>query len=259
MQKNEMKAKLLRGQPVVGVFSNVQAPNAIEIVGILGMDYVIVDAEHTAVTPETAEHLFRAAELRHITPLTRIGENTQQVIQKFMDAGSMGVLMPLINTAEDAKRVVDGVKYPPMGKRGLAATRSAEWALTQPFADYVRQANQETLIAVQIETRQAIENFDQIVRVEGVDAIFFGPTDLSSAFGLHGQIRHPEVVETIQRLGVATIAAGKIAATLAPTIEDYKRYREMGFLWFTTGVAQLLARGVREFVGEVKEYEKGRG
>lgn len=254
-----MKAKLLRGEPVVGLFSNIQVPTAVEIVAILGVDYIIVDAEHTAVTPETAENLYRAAEIRGITPITRIGENSQQVIQKYMEAGSMGVLMPLINTAEDAKRVVDSVKYPPMGKRGLAASRAEEWALSMPFADYVKMANEETLIAIQIETRDAIKNFDAIVRVEGVDVIFFGPTDLSSAFNLHGQIRHPEVVSTIERLGKATIAAGKIAATLAPTLEDYKRYREMGFLWFTSGVAQMLARGTREFLSEIREYEKGRG
>ena len=130
MRKNEMKAKLKAGEPVIGVFHNIQVPSAVEILGLVGLDFVIIDAEHTSVTPETAENLYRAAELRGMSTTTRIGENTQQVIQKFLDAGSQGVVIPMVNTREDAQRVVDASKYPPIGKRGLAGSRSANWNIT---------------------------------------------------------------------------------------------------------------------------------
>ena len=123
MNNNIMKEKLRSGKNVVGLFQNVINPNITEIMGLLGFDFVIVDGEHTTFNPNLAEEHFRAAELRNISSVTRIGQNDQQVIQKFLDAGSQGVLMPLINNKSDALEVVDSVKYPPIGKRGMASGR----------------------------------------------------------------------------------------------------------------------------------------
>lgn len=259
MRKNIMKEKLKAGEPVVGVFNNIQVPTAVEILGLLGMDFVIVDAEHTSVTPETAENLYRAAELRGLSTVTRIGENSQQVIQKFLDAGSQGVLIPLVNTRSDAQRVVDSVKYPPIGKRGLAGSRAAQWGLAGDTAEYVRAANEETLVAVQVETTEAVQNFKDIVSLPHIDVIFFGPADISSSMGFPGQTRHPQVLALIERLGKETLAAGKAAGTIARDVNDYRYWRERGFQWLCTGTSALLARGIQGFLGEIRQYEKGRG
>jgi 4-hydroxy-2-oxoheptanedioate aldolase len=257
VRKNPVKAKLKRGEPVIGILNNIQHPVVIEVLALAGIDFVILDGEHTTLSPETAEHMYRACELRGIIPITRIGENTQQVIQKFMDAGSMGVFMPLINNKEEAARVVASVKYPPIGRRGLAGSRAADFGMGMPLGDYVRMANEETLITIQIETRDSFKNFSEIISLEQVDAVFFGPNDISTSLGYPGQARHPEVLELIERLGKEAIAAGKAAATISRNIEDYKYWRERGFLWFSTGPSQLLARGTEEYLAEIADYEKG--
>lgn len=256
MDTNWMKAKLRRGEVVIGALNNLQVPALIELLGLIELDYVIIDAEHTAITAESAEELYRAAELRHLPAITRVGENSPQVVQKFMDAGSLGVMMPMVSTPAEVQQIVDAVKYPPLGKRGLAATRASSWYQTASPADYVRIANDETFVAIQIETRDAIDNFDAIIDHDQVDAVFFGPSDISAALGVHGQLRHPDVVRTIERLGKRAMVRGKVAGTLAPEGEDYARYRGMGFLWFASTIHHLVLRGVRSYVGELRDQDR---
>jgi 4-hydroxy-2-oxoheptanedioate aldolase len=258
VQKNRIKERIRRGEAAVGAFCNIPSPTVVEMVGLLGLDFVILDGEHTTMGPETAENLYRAAELRGLTAITRVGENTPQVIQKFMDAGSMGVLMPLVSTKEEAQRVVNAVKYPPLGKRGLAGVRAASFGFAGPLGDYVKTANEETLVAVQVETLEGVKNYKDILSVENIDVVFFGPSDLSSSMGYPGQTRHPEVLALIERLGREAMAAGKAAGTIARDLEDYKRWRERGFQFLCTGVANFLARGLQEHLQEIRDYEKSR-
>ena len=256
MRENVLKRKLKAGEPVVGVFNDVHAPSVVEVLGLLGMDFAIMDAEHSALMPDTAENLYRAAELRGLSTVTRIGENSPQVIQKYIDAGSQGVLVPMVNTAEQGRSVVDAVKYPPLGKRGLAGPRAADYGLGLPTADYVRRANEETLVALQIETMEAVENFEEIAALEHVDVLFFGPSDLSSSLGYAGQTRHPEVLELIERLTERTLALGKASGTIARDIDDYAYWRERGVQWLASGTNGMLARGVRGFLDDIRGFEE---
>ena len=257
MRKNRMKERLKAGEVVVGAFNTLHAPAVLEILGLVGLDFVIVDAEHSPVTPETAENLYRAAELRDLSLVTRIGENSQQVIQKFLDAGSPGVLIPLVNTRGEAQSVVDAVKYPPVGKRGLAGTRSAEWGLTSSMADYVKEANQETLVAVQVETLESVKNFDEIASLDHIDVIFFGPSDISSSLGYPGELRHPEVLSLIERLGKETVKAGKAAGTIARDGSECKYWKDRGFQWLCTGVSGFLTQGTRSYLKDANANDGG--
>ena len=232
MNKNLMKEKLNSGQNVIGLFQNVINPNITEIMGLLGFDFVIVDGEHTTFNPNLAEEHFRAAELRDISSVTRIGQNDQQVIQKFLDAGSQGVLMPLINNKTDAKSVVDSVKYPPVGKRGLASGRGSAYGIPQSVKEHVDSSNKETLVAIQIETTEAMENVDAISSIDEVDVLFFGPSDISSSFGIHGQINDPKVRDTISDLSKIAIGNGKACGTLARGADDFNFYKAAGFKWY---------------------------
>ncbi len=259
MRKNRMKEKLKAGEAVIGVFNNLQAPSVVEIMAIMGMDFVIVDAEHTSITPETAENLYRAAEVRDITPVTRIGENSQQVIQKFLDAGSQGVLIPMVNTGADARRVVDATKYPPVGKRGLAGTRSASWGLVGSTAEYVKQANEEMLVAVQVETLQAVEGYKDILAVDEIDVLFFGPADISSSMGYPGQAKHPEVLSLIDKLNEQALAAGKATGTIARDLDDFIYFRQRGFQWLCSGTSNMLAAGAQHYAGRIKEWISSQG
>ena len=252
MNKNLMKEKLNSGQNVIGLFQNDINPNITEIMGLLGFDFVIVDGEHTTFNPNLAEEHFRAAELRDISSVTRIGQNDQQVIQKFLDAGSQGVLMPLINNKTDAKSVVDSVKYPPVGKRGLASGRGSAYGIPQSVKEHVDSSNKETLVAIQIETTEAMENVDAISSIDEVDVLFFGPSDISSSFGIHGQINDPKVRDTISDLSKIAIGNGKACGTIARGADDFKFYKEAGFQWFCSGVTNMLQSGMKDYLSELK-------
>ncbi len=134
MINNPMKAKMQAGQPVVGVFVSIESPTTVELLGLSGVDFVMLDGEHNPIEPSAAANMFRAAEAIGVPALARIGENTQQSIAKFMDAGCLGVMTPMVNSGDEAKRVVDSVKYPPLGKRGLAPVRANRFGLDGPWA-----------------------------------------------------------------------------------------------------------------------------
>ena len=141
----------------------------------------------------------------------------------------------------------------------MAGSRAADWGLGLDFAQYVKEANEETLVAVQVETLEAIDNIDEILQVEHVDVVFFGPADISSCLGLHGQISHPKVVSLIESLGEKARAAGKAVGTIARGAEDYAYYRERGFQWLCTGTSSLLAAGIQQYLGAIRQYEESRG
>ena len=137
MRKNTLKEKLLQNKTVLGAFVSTPSPSTVEMLGWLGMDYVVIDCEHSVTDYETAENMVRAAELSNITAIVRAGLNLQQNIQRYLDAGVQGVLIPLINNSDDAKSVVNSCKYPPIGKRGLFSTsRTGKYGIT-PIVDHV--------------------------------------------------------------------------------------------------------------------------
>jgi len=252
-RKNLMKERLRNGETLVGAFSTIHSPALVELLGLLGMDFVIVDGEHSSLTPETAEQLYRAAELRNLACVTRIGENHPQVIQKFLESGALNVMIPLVNSKEDAQRVVHAVKYPPLGKRGLAASRASDWGLLPGgLAEQVRVSNEETFIIIQVETLDAVKNYHEVLSVEHVDLVFFGPSDLSSVLGVPGQTTHPQVISLIENLGQQALAVGKAVGTIARTGEEYRHWRERGFRWLCTGVNHLFANGVQSFLKSTK-------
>jgi len=252
MRPNRMKRRILNGETLVGAFVNVPHPELVEILGLVGMDFVILDGEHTGLTAESAGELIRAAELNGVTPIARVGHNHPQEIQKFLESGAQGVLIPLVNTGEDAQRVVDAVKYPPVGKRGLAPTRTSQWGLGEGgIAQHVEDANRETFIGVQIETHEAVDRFEEIAGTDHVDLIFFGPSDLSTALGLPGQTQHPDVVRIIERLAQHTHEAGKAVGTIAQNGEAARRWRANGIQWLCTGASHLLADGARRYLDDV--------
>ena len=253
MYRNVVKEKLKRGETVAGLFCNIPSPMVVEILGYAGFDFVIIDAEHGIADYETAEHMIRATEVSNTIPIARIGLNLQQHILRFLDAGAMGVQIPLINTREEALNVVKSTKYPPVGERGLAPTRASQFGLTMPLGDYVKMANQEVLVVIQIETLQAVDNLKDILTVDQVDVVFFGPTDLSSSLGIPGDIANPRVVELIERCGKHVTAAGKAAGVLARDPQDFREWRARGFQYICTNASSMLSRAASNFVSQIEK------
>jgi len=258
MINNTMKTKMQAGEPVIGVFVSIESPTTVELLALGGVDFVVVDSEHNPIMPNEAANMYRAAEALNVPALTRIGENSQQVISKFMYAGSTGVMMPMINTGDDAKRLVSYTKYPPVGRRGLASVRANHYAMAETLADYCVAANEAMCVIAQIETLEGIENADEIIATEGVDVVFLGPTDLSVAPVVHGQGKHEKVLTVIEDLTKKIVAAGKVSGTIARTPEDYGYWRDRGMGFFLTGANALLGAATSAYVQGVRAVEEGR-
>ncbi len=252
MIPNRMKRKLLAGEPAFGVSVMFPSPHVVDIVGRLGFDWVLIDCEHGSISLESVELMVMAAESAGVTPIARPPVNSFEAIGQLMDRGVMGVQVPHVNTAEDARRAVQSVKYHPLGERGLAAgVRAASYGYGMSMSEYAELSNRETLVCVQIEEGEAVRNVDEIVQVDDVDVFFVGPSDLSQSLGFPGRPDTPvvrdamdSVFETVSNTGKASGSAGNADAT--------KRYLSQGVTYLYTHLTALLSSGSEAFLGEVK-------
>jgi len=213
--KNLVKAKLKAGQPSVGTWVTIGHPDMTMQLADLGFDWLVCDMEHSPYGVETFHHMVQATlyNREECMPMARIPWNDLIWVKKALDAGATGLVVPRIESAEEAKRLVSYVKYPPMGERG-AGPRLA--AFRDP--DYFETANAETLVVVMIETVKGIENLDAIFSVDGVDACFVGPNDLTIDMGIRGQTESPRFIGALDR-----IVDGAKAHGVAPGMHCYSR------------------------------------
>lgn len=218
MRENTVKTKLDRGDPVFGIIAPNRDPTLAETIGWLGFDFYMIDGEHGPATPSEVEDIVRACEHTDVTPLARVRGVDAKLILQFMDAGVMGVMMPGIQTADDVQALVDAIKYPPVGTRGLGPARAADYMLgPMSQEEYVHTANEETLILPQIEDIQAVENLDALLDVEGIDGFIIGPRDLAMSMGYVDGPDHEEVQSVIDDVFDRVLGAGKVLGTTAGT------------------------------------------
>jgi 2-dehydro-3-deoxyglucarate aldolase len=184
-------------------------PSIAEILAMAGYDWVVVETEHTAIDVSEVLRLIIAIEQRGSVPLVRLAWNDPIQAKAVLDSGAAGVLVPMVNTKADAELAVSMTKYPPLGSRGVGLARAQGYGAR--FDEYVRDANADTLLIVQIEHKDAVANIEAILSVPGIDGTFIGPYDLSSSMGLSGQLTHPDVVAAKQRVLSATLARGLTA------------------------------------------------
>ena len=247
MKTNRMKAKLLAGTPALGASVMIPSPQLVEMMGHAGFDWVLIDCEHGTISLETVELMVMAAEAAGITPIARPAQNTPGHILQLMDRGVMGVQVPHVNTAEDARRAIAAVKYHPLGDRGLAVgTRSSEYGFAGSMAEYTAAANRETLVCVQLEDAEAIRNADEIIAVDGIDVFFIGPSDLSQSMGHPGNPKAPEVAAAITATLAKIVAAKKIPG-LPATHDNVQNILQQGARYIYTHVPKLLGRASEEF------------
>lgn len=245
MKTNRMKAKLLAGEPVFGVSVMIPSPQLVEMLGGFGFDWVLLDCEHGTLTLESVELMAMAAEASGMTAIARPATRSAEHILQVLDRGVMGVQVPHVNTTAQAREVVHAVKYHPEGRRGLAAgTRAAAYDAHGSMADYVREANAQTLIAIQIEEREAIENLDELLAVEGIDVFFIGPSDLSQSMGHPGNPRAAPVAAAINESFERIVAAGCIPGTPA-TAESVAGVLKQGVRYIYTHVPRLIAASAK--------------
>lgn len=250
MFKNEMKAKLKKGEAVFGTFFNSYSPDIAEIIGAAGVDFIVIDCEHGPGSPEGIVDCIRASEARGMTPIVRVTEDTRTGILRYLDIGAHGILVPQLKSVEQAKEVVRSSKYAPEGMRGMAVPRASTWGLDGH--DYTKMANEETFISVQCENVECLENIEEIAKVEGIDMIFLGPYDMSQALGIPGQIKHEKMLEAEKRILNAAKSAGIAAGIFVGSVEAAKQSREEGWDFLLTSmdiqtVGQVYSERVKEF------------
>lgn len=190
-----MKKRLQAGEKLIGTWSEGSSPTNIEVMGLAGFDFVIIDNEHNCHSNPDMLHLLRAAEVRHIAPIIRVpGADYEDHIKKALDAGASGIMVPNVRTKEDAEKVVRFSKYAPLGRRGCCAyLRHNYYGLRHGTVDVYSKSNDEVLSILLIENTEAVKNIDEIFSVEGIDAAFIGPLDMAVDMGVTGRMDDPEL------------------------------------------------------------------
>ncbi len=223
-----IREKLRSGGYSIGSWIQIPHPSIAEIMGQAGYDWVAVDMEHGAISAHQLPDLFRALELGNTLPLARLAQGYIKDCKQALDAGAGGVIVPMVESAEQLKSVRDAVRWPPAGKRGVAFSRANLFG--KHFDSYMDEAQQPLLIAM-IEHINAIENLDAILQVEGLDAILIGPYDLSASMGLTAQFEHPDFVTAMAKIKAVSdrfmIPCGVHVVT--PSIEEMNEKLSEGY------------------------------
>lgn len=209
-RENTVKISIRAQRRVLNAWCSIPSSYVAEVVAGLGFDSVTIDLQHGAIDYAAAFQMLQAISTSSAMPMVRVPWNDPAMLMKLLDAGAMGVICPMINTAEEARAFVGACRYPPMGFRSMGPNRAVQYS----GADYWRYANAQVLLLAMIETRQGVENLEAILSVEGLDGVYVGPADLSMAYGAAPSMRpaDAEVVAAIDQVRRATMARNMVAA-----------------------------------------------
>ena len=230
-----LKERFARTDPVVGNWLSIGHPSVAELTAKLGFDFAMIDLEHTTTSLETVQGMVHAIEAVDgpTEPLVRIPDDDPVSVKRVLDTGVAGVMVPMIDSVAEAESLVDSATYPPEGTRGIAGSRAAGYGIE--FEEYVANANDETTIVAQIETEAGLESVEEIAAVDGIDAIFAGPADLSGSLGVFGEWESDRLTDAMERIAAAAAAEGKLAGTLAVRHEDIELRANQGFEFIIAG------------------------
>ncbi|MCA9400632.1 MAG: 2,4-dihydroxyhept-2-ene-1,7-dioic acid aldolase [Candidatus Omnitrophica bacterium] len=202
MRTNPLKAKLKKRELSIGSWITIGNEIVAEAMASQDFDWLVVDMEHSAIELPQAQNLIRVIDLKGKVPLVRVGENNPNIIKRVMDAGAYGVIVPMVNSKDEAMRAVQSVKYPPKGKRGVGLARAQGHGVG--FEEYKEWVAKESVVIVQIEHIDAVQNLEDILSVEGVDGFMVGPYDLSGSIGHPGKFNHPKVKSALDHVKYVT-------------------------------------------------------
>ncbi|KMQ77040.1 2-dehydro-3-deoxyglucarate aldolase [Candidatus Burkholderia pumila] len=223
---NGFKAALHRRERLIGAWMSLASPVVTELIGVIGFDWMLLDAEHAPNDAITLIPQLMALKDSVSAPVVRPPANDSVAIKRLLDSGFVNFLVPFVDSAADAARAIAATRYPPQGIRGVSVGHRGNKFGT--VSDYFEIANDNISVAVQIESRAAVEAVDEIASVEGVDAVFVGPSDLVANYGHIGNANHPEVQAAIAHVFERTHAVGKASGILAPVQDDAERYLALG-------------------------------
>ena len=242
LDRNAFKHALAQGHLQIGLWSSLASNQAAEIISDSGFDWILLDTEHSPnEIPDLLAQL-QAVDGGQATPIVRPAWNDIVLIKRCLDIGAPALLVPYVQNPAEAKSAVAAVRYPPRGVRGVAsASRASRYGRT---TDYLKKADSEICLLVQVETRTALDELEAIATVEGVDGVFIGPSDLSASLGHVGNPAHPDVQEALQGAVTRLKAVGKPAGILTGNEDEIRRYIGWGYTFVAVGSdVGLLARG----------------
>lgn len=238
---NPFKRALAESKTQIGLWTGIPDTTSAEICAATGFDFLVIDGEHAPFDMRAIYTYLQAVAAYDVHPVVRAVRGEKNLIKQLLDFGAQTLLIPMIDTPEQAQEMVEAMRYPPAGIRGMGSSiaRAARWGAV---TDYVHRANEDTCLLIQAETMTAIDNLDAILQVDGVDGVFIGPSDLSASMGYVGQAGHPDVVKVIEDAIEGITKSGKAAGLLAIDPAHAKNYINKGACFVAVGVDTLLLR-----------------
>jgi len=214
----------------------------------MGFEWFMIDTEHAQVNPETVAAMVAVLRANGPVPLVRVGNIDPYLIKQGLDSGAQGILVPLVSTEAQARAVVSFAKYPPDGVRGAASAAASRYGME--LSSYLRRANEETTVCVQIETREALEHLEAIAGVTGIDLLFVGPQDLTLSLGLGDDRTHPRVREAMRGVVSACDRHALIPGTLVASLEEKRAAVDLGFRFIALASdVRFLIQGAKYYLG----------
>lgn len=241
-----LRRALSEGRLLLGPFCKLATPQNMEIFGYAGFDFVILDCEHGPLSAETVENLVRAAKVTGLHALVRVPHNEPASIDRILDVGAAGIIVPRISTAEEARKLACAARYAPDGERGLCRyVRAAKYSKMDRY-QYLKEANRDVLVIAMIESAEGFGNLPGILATKGIDAIFVGPYDLSQSLGIPGQVDAPEVEHMMTTIVSQAHRAGVATATFVESPEGAKKWADVGvqMISYSTDVGIMLQASI---------------
>jgi 2-keto-3-deoxy-L-rhamnonate aldolase RhmA len=230
MRSNPVREKLRRGEAVFGPMAfEFFTPGLLPILGQSGADFVVLDMEHSGVGPDTIKAQLGAARGTGVVPIVRVPGNAQHLIAPILDAGALGIMVPLVETREQAEAIAASCRYRPLGRRGLGFSVAHDDYSVGGISEKIKEANDRTLVIALIESEAGIANAEEILSVPGIDVGWLGHYDLTDSMGIAGEFEHPRFVDAVARLLAACEQHGKAAGFLATSMEQARTWRAKRF------------------------------
>ena len=258
MVYNKILENIKSNKTAVGLNLNINSTHMIEFFGSMGFDWVFIDCEHGSMSDSEAENMIRAAELYDMAPVVRVSANEPFLILRMLDAGAKGIVVPHIDNKEEAIKARNAAKYPPLGLRGsnYGTGRNNKYgSLIENTEDYYKFANSNTILFALIESKEAVDNIDEILSVDGIDATWLGPSDMALSMGLPGKAH---VQDHLDKVVKKTIEKGKISAAThsgPDQLNEYENFHKLGSKVLSITSLSLLKNSAIDWQNKIRNLD----
>jgi 2-keto-3-deoxy-L-rhamnonate aldolase RhmA len=250
---NPIKEKLRRGQLTFGAWVTIPNPAVAEIMALAGFDFLVIDTEHGAINVESVQSLIQAMSGTEVIPLVRLAGSQRAFVNKILDTGPYGVIVPMVNSRDEAEAAVRAARFPPEGTRGIGLGRAHGFD-PEGRNEYLKVANGLMLVGIQIEHREAVDRIEEIVTTPGIDLVFLGLVDLAGSFGYAGEPAHPEVVKAVEKVIATTRRAGVPLGIAVGGPEELVARAKQGFQFFHLGADMVyLGQACKKRLRDVRQ------